>query len=380
MMENYRCRVCGSSFYSEPLLNYKNMPKAAQNMPSAEELGDDLGVDLEVCQCAGCGLVQLSNEPVDYYKDVIRASAFSEEMGEFRREQFGDFLARYRLKEKKILEVGCGKGEYLSLMQEQGGKAYGIENLRKSVDCCVRSGLKVVKGYVDAEDYQIEHGPFDAFMILNFFEHLPDPNATLRGISNNLCDDAIGLIEVPNFDMIIRENLFSEFIGDHLFYFTQETLKSTLEINGFEVIESAEVWHQYIISMVVRKRKQMDLSPFGLYQEKVRNELEEYIGEFGPGNVAIWGAGHQALAVIALSGIAGSIKYVVDSAPFKQGRLTPATHIPIVAPEALRTEPVSAVIVMAAAYSDEVVEIIKSQFSSDIAVSVLRDSGLEKMS
>ena len=61
------------------------------------------------------------------------------------------------------------------------------------------------------------------------------------------------MVEVPNFDMMIKHNLFSEFIGDHLFYFTRETLENTLKMNGFEIIDSAIVWHDYVISAHVKK-------------------------------------------------------------------------------------------------------------------------------
>ncbi len=58
------CRVCGRELFRGPLLRYENMPKAAQNFPAAADLADETGLDLEVCQCMGCGLVQLSGEPV----------------------------------------------------------------------------------------------------------------------------------------------------------------------------------------------------------------------------------------------------------------------------------------------------------------------------
>ena len=82
--------------------------------------------------------------------------------------------------------------------------------------------------------------PFDAFFILNFLEHLPDQRATLRGIYNNLTAGGVGLIEVPNFDMIVRQKLFSEFTADHLFYFTRDTLSTTLSRNGFDIIGCSE--------------------------------------------------------------------------------------------------------------------------------------------
>ncbi|MDO9028004.1 MAG: class I SAM-dependent methyltransferase [Candidatus Roizmanbacteria bacterium] len=365
-------------------------------MPDAESLERDKGVDLEVYQCSGCGLVQLSNDPVPYYKEVIRAVAFSEEMKGFRMKQFNSFIQKNSLIGKKIIEIGCGCGEYLSLMQQVGVDAYGLEYSEESVMQCVKNGLKVSKGFVENSAYRLNHASFDAFYILNFLEHLPDPNTALRGIYNNLTDDAVGLIEVPNFDMILRNKLFSEFICDHLFYFTKETLNATLRLNGFEIIDCNEVWYDYIISAIIRKMKiipprpplpkggwgdfrakKLDISHFYKHQTKLKNEIEEYIRRFKDKKVAIWGAGHQALAVISLINLADKIRYVVDSAAFKQGKYTPATHIPIVSPDALDSDPVDAVIVMAASYSDEVARIIRQKFDRNINVSILRDFGLE---
>jgi len=372
-----KCRVCNYKFFEESLLRYENMPRAAQFLPDAESLESDKGVGLEVCQCSGCGLVQLSNESVPYYKDVIRAAAISEEMKDFRRDQFSSFVQKFSLKGKKIIEIGCGHGEYLSVMQQFGVRAYGLEHSRDSVKQCVKNGLKVSEGFIETSDYKLNDAPFEAFFILNFLEHLPDPNSTLRGIYNNLTDDAVGLVEVPNFDMILRKKLFSEFINDHLLYFTKETLNTTLNLNGFEIIECKEIWHDYMISAVVKKRRKLDISYFYKYQEKLKDEIEEYICRFKDKEVAIWGAGHQALAIISLINLAGKIKYVVDSAPFKQGKYTPATHIPIVSPEVLNSDPVDAVIVMAASYSDEVARIIRHKYGNKIEVAILRNSGLE---
>jgi len=76
--------------------------------------------------------------------------------------------------------------------------------------------------------------------------------------------------------------------------------------------------------------------------------------------------------------LGGKIRYVVDSAEFKQNKYTPATHIPIVAPTALESDPVDAIIVMAASYSDEVVNIIREKHGSEMDLAILRKSGLER--
>ncbi len=375
-----RCRVCRHEFFEEPLLQYENMPRAAQLLPNAESLESDKGIILQVCQCSGCGLVQLSNDPVPYYQDVIRAAAFSEEMKAFRKKQFASFVETFGLKGKKVVEIGCGRGEYLSLMQQCGVEACGIEHSEASVEHCAKNGLKVSKGFIQSSTDRLDGAPFDAFFILNFLEHLPDPNSTLEGICNNLTNDAVGLVEVPNFDLIVRNKLFSEFASDHLFYFTQQTLSTTLRLNGFEILDCNEVWYDYILSAVVKKMRKMNISHFYTHQAQLQTELEEYVRRFKDKRVAVWGAGHQAFAVLSLTNLADKIKYVVDSAPFKQGRYTPATHVRIVSPDALDSDPVDAVIVMAGGYSDEVAGIMCRKFGRDINVSILRDSGTERTS
>ena len=372
-----RCRVCGNAFFEAPLVSYANMPGAAQHLPDQATVKNEKGVDLEVCQCAGCGLVQLNCDPVPYYREVIRAVGFSPEMTAFRSKQFKEFAAQHSLRGKKTIEIGCGQGEYLTLIKQAGMDAQGIEYADDALKHCAAAGLKVSKGFIERGDEQLNGAPFAAFFILSFLEHWPDPNAGLKGIHRNLADGAVGLVEVPNFDMMLRHNQFAEFIGDHLFYFTQETLTALLRRNGFDLLQCSPVWHDYIISAVVRKRPRLDLRGFHDSQARLQKEVDAYIARFSLKQVAVWGAGHQAFAIMSLLGLAGKIKYVVDSAPFKQGKYTPATHIPIVSPQALGEDPVEAVLVMAGSYSDEVAKIIRQKFSGNIGVAILRSGGLE---
>jgi 2-polyprenyl-3-methyl-5-hydroxy-6-metoxy-1,4-benzoquinol methylase len=369
------CRVCGRKLPPEVLLRFDGMPAKAQHLPGADDLAADAGVTLDVRRCAGCGLVQLTNPPVPYFREVIRAAAFSPEMGAFRRVQFAEWLQKYGLAGKKVIEIGCGRGEYLELMKEVGADARGLEFNREAAEFARRNGLAVETGYLETGDETLEGAPFDGFFILNWLEHLPNIADVLRGIGHNLAPGAIGLVEVPNFDLVIREKLFTEFTGDHLFYFSAETLARTLGLGGFEVLDCRVVWHDYIISATVRKREPLDLSAFAARRESLERELAAFIARHR--SVAVWGAGHQALAVMALAKLAGKIRYVVDSAPFKQGKFTPATHLPIVPPATLRSDPPRAVIVMAASYSDEVVGMLRRDFDPGLVVAVLRENGLE---
>ena len=371
-----KCRVCGNKFLSESL-QYANMPKAAQYLPDASSIKDDTGVDLKLYQCVGCGLIQLDSDPVPYYREVIRAAAISKEMSNFRSKQFANFVQKFSLRGKKIIEIGCGRGEYLSIMQQSGADVYGLEFSPASVDICTKNNLNVSKGFIDNASVKLSHAPFDAFFMLSFLEHLPDPNSVLSGINANLVDGAIGLVEVPNFDVFIKNNVFYEFIPDHLFYFTKETLATLLSLNGFEVLNCTDAWHNFLISATVRKRKGLGTLEFHKHQKQLKTEIDQYLSRFKNKRVAVWGAGHVAFAILVLMELSDKILCVIDSAPFKQGKYTPATHIQIVPPNAVDIRQVDAIIVMAGSYSDEVVKIIHKMFGTKVAVAILRGSKLE---
>jgi SAM-dependent methyltransferase len=371
------CRLCGAKLPELALLELQGMPGAAQFLPRLDELMYDKGADLFIFECTHCGLVQTCQEPVSYYREVIRASAFSSEMAIFRQQQLKDWVDKNQLAGRTILEIGAGKGEYLQLLQQTGLQAYGTEFGEYSVQQCRQLGFQVYQAFPDGSGLNINVAPFDAFASFNFMEHWPNPKASLQDIAHVLNPGALGLVEVPNFDMILRNNLFTEFISDHIFYFTAKTLKLMLETSGFEVIEIKPIWYDYILSATVKKRGVSNIEAFKKNRLNLGQALHQFADQFQAGGVAVWGAGHQALAAIALLNLAGKIKYVVDSAPFKQGKYTPATHLPIVSPSELSKSPVNAVIVMAAGYSDEVVKIIQAIERPSMRISVLRETHLE---
>jgi len=370
------CKICGHSRLND-LLSYNNMPSVAQNLPDANGLRSDCGVDLRICQCEFCGTVQLNNAPVPYYKEVIRATGVSDEMRQFRNTQFSDFINRFGLHGKKIIEIGCGSGENLIILKNYDLMPYGLEYSEKSVLTAKSMGLNAYHGFVDSSDYKISDAPFDGFYMFSFLEHLPSPIETLKGVYNNLSDDACGIVEVPNMDMFLKEGVFYEFMLDHLFYFTKDTLNTVLRLSGFEVLNCDLVWHDYIISATIKKKKTLNLSYMESLRKNIVSQIDAYISSREPYSVAVWGASHQAFFIMAMLSEAKKLKYVADSAKFKQDKYTPVSHIPIVSPDKIASDPVKAIIVMAGSYSDEVIHYIRSHFDETVDVAALRPHGLE---
>ena len=368
-MKNTHCRICGRELFPEILLELKNMPAAAQNFPTEETLADDHGIDLELRQCSCCGVIQLTNPPVPYFRDVIRAAGCSPEMREFRMKQFSEWINEFQLQNAKILEVGCGKGEYLEIMREAGGKVYGTEHLEESVRVCREHNLNVEQIYFEHGNEKLKNGPFGGFFILNWLEHIPDLGSFLKAVRENLEDNAAGLIEVPDFNMMVKRGDIADFTADHLYYFDEDSFCSMLQNNGFDVIACKTVWHDCNISVEVRKRSVNRLHRFDENRQILLDNINHFLNRYE--RVAIWGASHTALAVMAMADLGNRICYVVDSAPFKQNHYTHASHLPIFSPKKLIEDPVDAVIVMCSGYSEEVADLIRKNISPSLPIAIL---------
>jgi len=371
------CRLCHSELFQEPIIELNGMPKAAQFYPSEDEFAEDKGIILKVYQCSSCGLVQLIREPVDYYKEVITAASISGKARLSRFQQMKEFVAKFALRGKKVLEVGSCRGEMLGILEEAGLKATGIEASSESVAIGQSNGRNLINGYI-SDINQMNGYPFDAFISLNYIEHQPDPGSVIKSIYNNTAFNAVGFITVPNLDYLLKTKCFYEFVADHLSYFTKKTLTYAFERNGFDVLECYTINEDNDIVAIVQKKKVLNISENFSEVEKVIRKLQQTVENYKLQNkkVAVWGAGHRTLALLALSKL-NNIEYVIDSAKFKQGKYTPVLHLNIVSPEHLKVNKVDLVIVMVPGlYPSEVIKTLECM-NVDVDISVLRGNKIE---
>ena len=373
-----RCIACGAPLWETPLLTLDNMPASAQHMPDAQGVKEDRGLTLDLCQCMGCGLVQFDCEPVDYYRDVIRAGGFSKTMVELRRYQYKHLIDSYHLEGKKFIEVGCGQGEFLKVLSEFPVEVHGIEHDPHLVELARAQGLDVTEGFTETEDTRFAGGLYDVFLSFNFLEHQPDPGTMLQAIYRNLEDDAMGLITVPSFEYIMDHNSYYELIRDHLAYYTFETLTPLLERNGF-LVEECEVINRDTLSVIVKKRPQMDTENLLECYVNLKREMETYMKYLDAWDkkVAIWGASHQGFTLAATTKLGERARYIIDSAPFKQGKFAPASHLPIVGPDHFHEHPVDAIIITAPGYTDEIAASIRRKFGTSVEIRAMRSNHLE---
>ena len=372
-----KCMICGAELNHKELLSFHNAPAYAQDLPDRKSLENEKGMDLYLHQCPFCGLVQFDCEPVPYFRDVIRGGGFSETLQSLRRKQYYYLIKTYHLENKKIIEIGCGEGEFVLPLTGYPVQAFGIEHREDLVNKAQARGLNVWQAFTETPDTVIENGPFDAFLMFQFLEHQPRPNDMLRCIYNNLTEGGIGLVTVPSFEYVCSKNGFYELMRDHIAYYTADTFRFLMEHNGFEIVEH-EIVNGNTISAVVRKRKQLDLSGFSNTLEILVQRLASFATEKSreEKKIALWGASHEAFMILSITGFGEHVEYIIDSAPFKQGKYAPASHVPIVSPEHYYDEPVGCIVIIAPEYAAEISRVAKEKYGFGIETYSLNGSNL----
>ena len=417
---NMTCIACGHAL--SPLMTLDDMPASAQNIPAASELAEDHPLSLTLCQCPSCGLVQFDTEPVDYYRDVIRAGGGTRTMTRLRHEEYARLLTamqEHHIHGRRIVEVGCGRGEFLRMWQNlaedpEGAAALardqardplsgqpnaaplhlvGLEHkpsLVEEANAVADKKYRVYEGFATG-DVRYPEGPFDAFVQFNFLEHQPDPCDMLRNIGRNLKPQALGLITVPSFEYILRYNGYYELLRDHIANYTEFTLQKLLQDCGFELL-SMDLVNRDTIEAIVRKAdpdelselhysgRLIDVSALRDSYDRLSASVNAHIDHLSESHrtMAIWGASHQGFTLAATTKLSGRVEYIIDSAPFKQGRFSPASHIPIVAPDYAVAHPVDEILIVAPGYTDEIAGIIRDRFDENVRILVLRTDRIEE--
>ena len=367
------CRLCRDANLSA-VMTLERAPRNVSYLPTPDQAADDTPLRLDVFRCEDCGHVQLAQDPQEsYYEDYLMTVSHSPQMRAYQQEQAEQLVTRFGLRGRRVIEVGCGDGNYLSILRGLGVDAVGIEPSARFREVALEAGHNVLAGYVTA-DQPVPGAPYDAFVTRQVFEHVPDPNDFLQGVRRSLTDDAVGLVEVPSLEQALEHSRFYDFFPDHVNYWSVSTLSRALERNGFLVLDVTRGMNGEYLQAVVRADTARDLATLAGSVERVSGAVRELLARCAADGltVAAWGSGAKGLTSMAEAGTTG-IRYVVDSDPYKQGRLTPVTHLPVVGPERLVEEPVDVVLLTALAYRDELVAQLRGPLGFRGTIAVLGD-------
>lgn len=135
----------------------------------------------------------------------------------------------------KVLDVGCGTGEFLKLAQDRGCEVIGIE------PGAAYAGFAQSEYSIDVintpwHDADLPSNGFDVVTCNQVVEHLRDPMSAIAAIADWLKPDGVAFISVPD----MRPNnkpSFERFHFAHIYGFTPETLEVATKLNGLSTID-----------------------------------------------------------------------------------------------------------------------------------------------
>ena len=339
--------------------------------------------------CPQCGFISnVAFDPklTEYSERYEETQGYSPTFNKFHRGLANRLIERYHLYGKAIIEIGCGKGEFLSLLCELGGnRGIGFDpaylNERNESDVADR--ISFIKDYY-SEKYSFYQGDF--IICKMTLEHIPNPHNFLTMIRHSIGNklNTIIFVQVPDVTRIIEDTCFEDIYYEHCSYFSPDSIASLFHNCGFKIINLSTTFdNQYLmleaqpigenISSVSHKKDINKLRDhIKKFQKNYQRELASWqvkikeIKDSGK-RVVLWGSGSKAVAFLTTLNIKDEIEYVVDINPYKHGFYMSGTGQEIIPPSFLKEYQPDLIIIMNAIYQPEIVkEISKYELSAEI--------------
>lgn len=373
------CPSCGSVEISL-IYNVDNVPIHSVLLFKTKEKAikyPKRNIELGFCNNCGCISNVSFDTGVHEYSDGYESTQiYSETFNVFARKLARSLIDRYDLQNKDIIEIGCGQGEFLTMLCELG-KNRGIgfdpayipvrkENLGKDQ-------VSIIKDFYSEKYADIQCDFLCCRMTL---EHIYETADFIRTVKRSIQNkpDTIVFFQVPDVVRILKDTAFWDIYYEHCSYFSSGSLAKLFRNNGFEVID---MWidydDQYIMlgarlgqggkirsfpaeEDIVQLKNQVDL--FSKNYKDHLNTWKSYLEKASKNGrrVVLWGGGSKGVAFLTTLHIVKEIEYVVDINPNKHGTYMAGTGQKIVAPEYLMQYKPDTVIVMNPIYCTEIQE------------------------
>lgn len=238
----------------------------------------------------------------------------------------------------RIVEVGCGKGQFVELLDEDGyftvrGFDSAYEGNRPNIE----------QRYLTS----VDRVDTDAIVLRHVVEHIPRPHEFLMMLSQ-VFGDALMYCEVPDFAWILENEAFFDVTYEHVNYFTADSLS---KLFGGDVLEIANSFGGHFIHVIARLSRLS--AAFGAaYSEErswcslefdalfpsLANNIRKVEEKFEGKRVHVWGAATKGCMFVfhceRLGRLSREIVSMVDINPAKWGKFVPGTAVPITSPQA----------------------------------------------
>jgi 2-polyprenyl-3-methyl-5-hydroxy-6-metoxy-1,4-benzoquinol methylase len=328
--------------------------------------------------CKRCGFIYntaFNPQLLNYSSDCEESQGYSPTFNQFQRRTAVGLIEKYNLRNKTVLEIGCGKGKFLKLLCDLGENqgigfdpAY-VEGRHKSIN---KNQVSFIKDFY-SEKYA--HYQADFICCLMTLEHISDTANFVRMLRRAILSpsNTVVFFQVPNVIRILEECAFEDIYYEHCSYFSPGSLSRLFRFYGFEVLHIGTAYNKQYIMLAARPREtktQKDMFPIeedpkkpaqlvaGFqkhYQTKIaywRDELQK-IRSNGK-KAVLWGSGSKGVAFLTTLNVNKEIEYVVDINHHRQGTYMAGTGQSIVEPEFLQNYRPDTVIIMNAIYLKEI--------------------------
>lgn len=329
---------------------------------------------LDLKMCSACGMIHnysFNGNLVDYNTTYENSQFNSDKVKKYFHEIIEIFKNNYGVCNTTIVEIGCGDGQFLSLLaKETYSKGIGYDpSFSGDLNHLTKNGadITIKTQYFDSDDLPKSIG---LLICRHTIEHIVNPSHFLKNIYKILFGNyafppnhmPLIIFETPSLEWILKNNAFYDFFYEHCNYFTKESLLELFNRAGFDVLEIKQTFgDQYQIVFAKPKLYNLTLH-YKFLKETKENQMEQRLSQYK--NIAIWGAGAKGVT------IASSIKNIaccIDINPKKQNRFTPKTAIRVLSPEnALKEYTIDCVLVMNPNYLSEIKETLSGYPTIDI--------------
>ncbi len=340
--------------------------------------------------CDSCFLVQLEQyvSPEEIFTEYAYFSSYSDSWLEHAKNYAEMAVKRFDLNgQSKVVEIASNDGYLLQYFVQEGIPVLGVEPAANvaAVAEKERDVPTVVKffGRQTAHELVGAHGDADLIIGNNVLAQVPDLNDFVEGLKILLSPGGVITMEFPHLMRLMNENQFDTIYHEHFSYFSFYSTEKIFASHGltlFDVEElpthggslriyacHAEDTTKLLCARAAQllERELRDgvncLEAYSSFTEKVK-ETKRTILEFlvdakrAGKSIVGYGAPGKGNTLLNYCGIRGDfIDYTVDRNPYKHGRYTPGTHIPILAPEAIKETRPNYVFILPWNLKDEII-------------------------
>lgn len=350
--------------------------------------------DFRLGFCGNCGhIFNVAFEPtlIEYTQGYENSLHFSPRFRSYAESLAARLVKRYDLHDKDIIEIGCGTGEFLSLLCQMGGnRGIGFDPSYMPEPEPDHKATRVTF-IQDFYSERYANHKADFVCCRQVLEHIESPRDFLMSVRHaigNRFGTAV-FFEVPNALFTLRDLGIWDLIYEHPSYYSASSLSLLFTLCGFDVRDLYETYSGQFLCVEAVPSKNF-ASPTrtplenleeivyhgAVFAERYRNQVQKwrrYLERIAAASqrAVIWGAGSKGVSFVNTLKAHDQIEYIVDINPRKQGMYVPGTAQQIVAPQFLPDYQPAVVIIMNPIYEAEIQQLVNKLGLSPLFVGML---------